>query len=40
MSESHTPGNVWPSPGETEKEFQQRIEKPGKEKLPKNSEVF
>jgi len=40
MSESHTPGNVWPSPGETKEEFHQRLEKLGIDELPENSEVF
>lgn len=36
MKESHHPSDVWPSPGESKQAFQQRLEKAGVPKRPRN----
>lgn len=40
MKAEHTPSNVWPSPGETEEEFKQRMIKEGVPERPKNVADF
>ncbi len=40
MKAEHTPSDVWPSPGETKKEFQKRLEELGVNKRPDNFSLF
>lgn len=40
MKKSHKPSNIWPSPGETMEEFQQRLERIGIDEYPDNASLF
>lgn len=40
MKRSHTPSDVWPSPGETEEDFKERLAQLGVEARPKNVAEF
>jgi hypothetical protein len=40
MHEAHTPSDVWPSPGETQKEFSLRLKKNNIPERPNNSQLY
>jgi hypothetical protein len=40
MHEAHTPSDVWPSPGETPEEFEQRLKESNVPERPANAGLF